>query len=137
MPRVSHLLETALYVTDLSAAETFYARVLGFACILRDARMCAMELPGSGVLLLFRRGAAAQPGHTPGGTIPAHDGSGRLHLAFAVPRGELAAWESHLQAESVVIESRVEWQLGGTSLYFRDPDGHSVEIAAPGVWPNY
>ena len=26
---------------------------------------------------------------------------------------------------------------GGTSLYFRDPDGHSVEIATPGVWETY
>ncbi|HWQ03343.1 MAG TPA: glyoxalase, partial [Candidatus Nitrosotenuis sp.] len=27
--------------------------------------------------------------------------------------------------------------LGGRSIYFRDPDGHSLELVTPGVWPNY
>jgi catechol 2,3-dioxygenase-like lactoylglutathione lyase family enzyme len=35
------------------------------------------------------------------------------------------------------VESRVTWLRGGTSLYFRDPDGHSLEVATPGLWPNY
>ena len=26
---------------------------------------------------------------------------------------------------------------GGSSLYVRDPDGRSVELATPGIWPNY
>jgi catechol 2,3-dioxygenase-like lactoylglutathione lyase family enzyme len=31
----------------------------------------------------------------------------------------------------------VQWEGGGTSLYFRDPDGRSVELATPGIWPTY
>jgi catechol 2,3-dioxygenase-like lactoylglutathione lyase family enzyme len=42
-----------------------------------------------------------------------------------------------LAAQGVVVESRITWPRGGTSLYFRDPDGHSVEVATPGLWPNY
>lgn len=26
---------------------------------------------------------------------------------------------------------------GGCSVYFRDPDGHLLELATPGVWINY
>jgi hypothetical protein len=26
---------------------------------------------------------------------------------------------------------------GGTSLYFRDPDDHFVELATPGLWSIY
>ena len=37
----------------------------------------------------------------------------------------------------VAVESRVIQTHGGTSLYFRDPDGHSVEVATPGLWPHY
>lgn len=137
MPRLGHVLETALYVADLGVSHDFYARVLGFEQFLRDERMCAMGVPGAGVLLLFARGGSATPSETPQGTIPAHDGQGTLHLAFAIPKGELAAWETHLGAEGVAVESRITWPRGGTSLYFRDPDGHSVEVATPGLWPNH
>jgi catechol 2,3-dioxygenase-like lactoylglutathione lyase family enzyme len=89
------------------------------------------------VLLLFARGGSATPSETPQGTIPAHDGRGTLHLAFAIPKGELDAWDAHLAAEGVDVESRITWPRGGTSLYFRDPDGHSVEVATPGLWPNH
>jgi catechol 2,3-dioxygenase-like lactoylglutathione lyase family enzyme len=131
------VLETALYVTDLGVSHDFYARVLGFEQFLRDDRMCAMGVPGAGVLLLFARGRSATPSETPQGTIPAHDGRGTLHLAFAIPKGELDAWDAHLAAKGVDVESRITWPRGGTSLYFRDPDGHSVEVATPGLWPNH
>ncbi len=28
-------------------------------------------------------------------------------------------------------------KLGGTSLYFRDPDGHLLELVTPGIWSIY
>ena len=136
-PRISHLLETSLYVEDLDRAQAFYERLMGFEVFLRDARMSALGVPGGGVLLLFRKGGSIEASATPFGTIPGHDGEGRLHLAFAIPRGELAAWEAHLAALDVAVESRVTWARGGTSLYFRDPDGHAVEVATPGLWPTY
>ena len=37
----------------------------------------------------------------------------------------------------IEIESEVTWTRGGRSLYFRDPDGHLVELATPGVWEVY
>jgi len=137
VPRLSHILETALYVADLDISGAFYQRILGGEPFLRDARMCALGLAGGGVLLLFVRGGSAEPSTPPAGTIPAHDGHGTLHVAFAIPKGELAAWEAHLAAQDVPIESRITWPRGGTSLYFRDPDGHSVEVATPGLWPNF
>ena len=137
MPRLGAILETALYVGDLDVSHDFYARVLGFEQFLRDERMCAMGVPGAGVLLLFRRGGSANPSQTPQGTIPAHDGRGTLHLAFSIPRNEIDAWATHLAAERVPLESRITWPAGGTSLYFRDPDNHSVEVATPGRWPNW
>ncbi|HEY4040614.1 MAG TPA: VOC family protein [Rhodopila sp.] len=135
-PRVSQILETALYVQDLDRSRSFYACIFGFATIIADDRMCAMEVPGEQVLLLFRHGMTDQPAPGPGGIIPAHYGSGALHLAFAIPFGELAAWEDHLLSHDIALESRINWPRGGTSLYFRDPDGHSLEVATPGLWPN-
>ena len=73
----------------------------------------------------------------PGGVIPPHDGSGHLHFAFAIPAEDLPAWEKRLGEAGIEIESRVKWARGGESLYFRDLDGHLVELATPGIWPNY
>lgn len=88
-------------------------------------------------MLLFRRGASVQPSAAPGGVIPPHDGQGALHLCFAIPLAELQAWERHLAALDIPTESRVVQSFGGTSLYFRDPDGHSLEVAVPGLWAIY
>jgi catechol-2,3-dioxygenase len=126
-PRISHILETALYVADLELAQNFYTVLMGFEVFLRDERMAA----------LFKQGASVAPSETPFGVIPGHDGAGHLHVAFAMPRGELARWEAHLAEAGVAVESRITWARGGTSLYFRDPDGHAVEIASPGLWPNF
>jgi catechol 2,3-dioxygenase-like lactoylglutathione lyase family enzyme len=137
MPRVSQILETSLYVGDLTRSRSFYQAVFNFVPIFQDARMCAMEVPGEQVLLLFRHGMSTQPAPGPGGaSIPPHHGSGALHVAFAIPFGELRAWEDHLRSRDITVESRVGWPAGGTSLYFRDPDGHSLEVATPGLWPN-
>ncbi len=136
-PRISQILETSLYVNDLARSQSFYERICGFATIFHDDRMCAMEIPGEQIMLLFRHGMTDQPAPGPaGGVIPPHHGRGALHLAFAIPFGELAAWEHHLQQQDVTVESKIVWPRGGTSLYFRDPDGHSLEVATPGLWAN-
>jgi catechol 2,3-dioxygenase-like lactoylglutathione lyase family enzyme len=50
---------------------------------------------------------------------------------------DLDAWKKRLRANNVEIESEVTWSRGGRSIYFRDPDGHSVELATSGVWSVY
>jgi len=135
-PGIVRILETALYVADLQISREFYQGLMGFDCFMHDERMCALGVPGSGVLLLFRLHGSAQPSETPAGTIPAHDGMGVQHLAFAMRPEDLEAWHAHLLAKNIAVESRITWPRGGTSLYFRDPDGHSLEVATPGLWPN-
>lgn len=137
MPRTSGVLETSLYVEDLDRAQAFYQRLFGFETFVQDERMRAFGVPGSQVLLLFKRGSTDTAAPAPGGSfIPGHHGNGPLHVCFAIPFGECAAWERHLTGAGVAIESTVHWPRGGTSLYFRDPDGNSIEVATPGLWPN-
>jgi catechol 2,3-dioxygenase-like lactoylglutathione lyase family enzyme len=137
MPASNGILETSLYVEDLSRSITFYRTVFEFEVLMADERFCALNVSESQVLLLFRRGASTAPSSTPGGTVPPHDGSGHLHLAFAVPADSLGQWETWLATHGVSIESKVIWPRGGTSLYFRDLDGHVIELATPGLWANY
>lgn len=137
MPTLNSVLETALYVDDLQHSVRFYQDVFGLEVISGDDRLCAMSVAGRQVLLLFRKGGALEPIATPGGPIPPHDGDGRLHFAFSISASELTAWEKWLQEKGVPIESRVRWPAGGVSLYLRDPDGHLVELATPGLWSIY
>jgi catechol-2,3-dioxygenase len=136
-PRLNGVLETALYVDDLSRAASFYEETFGLSPLSQDERLCALDCGPASVLLLFARGATSEAVKLPGGEIPAHDGSGRLHVAFAVAKEDLPAWERRLTERGVEIEARMNWPAGGESLYFRDPDGNLGEIATPGLWKNY
>ncbi len=137
MPPITGILETSLYVSDLAAAIAFYECVFGFPSLYADHRMCAMNAGPAQVLLLFLKGASAQASETPGGVIPPSDGSGQLHLAFGIAKSALTDWESRLSECGIAVESRVDWPAGGRSIYFRDPDGHLLELATPGLWANY
>src|SRR5260370_37440946 len=137
MPSCLGVLETATYVEDLERGKQFYRTVLRFEILEEDDKLCALNVGGRQVLLLFRRGATRQPVALPGGTIPAHDGSGTLHLAFAIATSDLDSWERRLAEEKVPIESKMAWPRGGHSLYFRDPDHHLIELATPGLWSIY
>ena len=104
--------------------------------MLSGDRLVALDAGEHTVLLLFQRGNSG-PLETAGGLVPGHDGSGPVHLAFAIDAEDLSRWESRLAELGVPIESRVRWDRGGSSLYFRDPDNRSVELATPGIWPTY
>ena len=131
------LAQVAQRADDLDRAAAFYERLFGWRVLLADERLRALDVAGRQVLLLFRAGASDQPNPVPGGTVPPHDARGRIHVAFAIPRDALAAWEARLAALGVAVEGRVAAERGGTSLYFRDTEGHAVELATPGVWATY
>jgi catechol 2,3-dioxygenase-like lactoylglutathione lyase family enzyme len=134
MLRLTHIAETALYVDDLDRASNFYVSLFGCSVLRRDERLCALRIADEQVLLLFTRGGSLRQTPVPGGTVPAHDGAGPLHVCFGIGANELSAWEQQLQERDIAIESRVRWSSGAISLYFRDPDGHAVELATPGLW---
>ena len=136
-PKLDRVIETCLYVDDLDRAAQFYERVLGLAALTGDARFRAYDVGGASVLLLFRRGATLETVHMPGGTIPPHDGHGPLHMALAVTADALPQWERRLAGHGVAVEGRTDWSRGGHSIYFRDPDGHLLELATPGLWRTY
>jgi catechol 2,3-dioxygenase-like lactoylglutathione lyase family enzyme len=137
MPELDRVIETCLYVDDLERAAGFYEQVLELKALTADARFRAYGVGGKSVLLLFRRGATLETVHMPGGSIPPHDGHGPLHVAFAVAPDALPHWEERLREQGIAIEGRTVWSRGGHSIYFRDPDGHLLELATPGLWAIY
>lgn len=130
------MLETALYCDDLARTATFYQTLLEVTPMLSGDRLVALDAGEGTVLLLFQRGNSGAL-ETAGGLVPGHDGGGPVHLAFAIATGDVPQWEARLRRLGIDIESRVRWDRGGVSLYFRDPDNRSVELATPGIWPSY
>ena len=130
MPPLTGLLETALYVEDPVLSAAFYRDLFAFETIVESERLIAMAMPNRQVLLLFKKGlSSALP-------VP-HDGQGQSHVAWAIPTDSLSDWERRLSDLAMPILERTTWPRGGTSLYFRDPDGHLLELATPGVWTIY
>ena len=136
MPKVNGISETALYVDSVNRSVRFYKTLFNFEVMGVEERMASMNIKRGQVLLLFKKGASVEATKTDGGIIPPSDGKGELHLAFSVTKPELDKWEKWLLENNIQIESRVRWEKGGESIYFRDPDKHSIELASPVIWPN-
>jgi len=136
-PEINGLAETSLYVEDVDRSVEFYQRVLGLRLLSRSPRLAALDAGRQGALLLFRHGLTSDGMVDEDGTIPGHEGQGRLHMAFAIASEALPAWRARLEREGIPLAGEARWRRGGTSLYFRDPDGHAIELATPGLRANY
>jgi catechol 2,3-dioxygenase-like lactoylglutathione lyase family enzyme len=133
-PQLNGVLETSLYVESAARSAEFYQHVFGFEVIDSDpsdtlddnVRLCAMRAGDRSVLLLFQKGGT-----------PDTDVRGAIHIAFGISRSDSPAWEDWLARLGIAIESHKKWKYGGEALYFRDPDGHLLEVVTPGVWTIY
>jgi catechol 2,3-dioxygenase-like lactoylglutathione lyase family enzyme len=137
MLRARRVLETAVYCDELGRTAEFYRQLLQLEPMLETERVIAFDAGEGTVLLLFQRGQSSHALEAPGGTVPGHESHGPAHLAFAIDTADVGEWIERLGNLGIQIESRVNWSRGGQSIYFRDPDGRSVELATPGTWPSY
>lgn len=134
-PPVLGTLESALYASDLAAAEAFYAGTLGLAVVLRQPGRHVFFRVGGSILLVFDPAATAE-GAPPDSRLPVprHGASGPGHYCFSVARDGMDRWRSHLERTGVAIEADFLWPNGARSIYVRDPAGNSVEFAEPALW---
>lgn len=127
--KASRIFETVIYADDLAEAQEFYTNVLGLELYSAfDVALCFHS--EGGVLLIFDRAKSILPGRD----VPSHGSHGPGHIAFAARTDELNGWRAQLAAHDIPIEMEVTWPTGGTSIYFRDPAGNSVELAPPTLW---
>lgn len=139
MPNLNGLLEAGLFVENLSRARDFYQQVVGLEKLKESEAGCVFIVAKGQLLLLISHEKARVPSKTPGGEVPpcvsgAGETLGAGHMAFAVADADLDAWRDRLESQGVEVLSEVAWEGGARSLYFRDPDGHLLELATPGLW---
>jgi catechol 2,3-dioxygenase-like lactoylglutathione lyase family enzyme len=108
----------ALSVRDQAASERWYGEVLGLERVHQEAWgdvpvMLVSE--GTGVALF--RARAGEDGK-PAVRI--------LHVAFRVDRAAFEAARSELEARG--LEVTFQDHVVSHSIYFRDPDGHQLEL---------
>ncbi len=133
-PGIGGVLEAALYVDDLDAAEAFYGRVLGLEKIVRAGNRHVFFRAGETIVLLFNPAETVKPATNPALPVPPHGARGPGHLCFRVSEAALDAWRRRLEAACVTIEADFRWPNGARSLYFRDPAGNSLELASAALW---
>lgn len=113
------LYEIAVRVKDLARAESFYKDVLGLQEGLRDETR--------NWLFLYAGGKA--------GMVVLQEDKGdwpTQHFAFTVSEADINRAAAMLKDKGVAISELVhhEW-MNCVSVYFDDPDGHSLELLAP------
>jgi catechol 2,3-dioxygenase-like lactoylglutathione lyase family enzyme len=110
----------ALGVRDIEQSVKWYIEVLGFERLHEGAWNGVPTFIGKGNtgIALFPANHAA--------TRPAHREVRMLHLAFRADRENFAAAQHELKKRGIKFEFQ-DHEISH-SIYFRDPDGHQLEI---------
>lgn len=125
---ITGLFETHLHVADLERSSQFYERVLGLELGITEAArgLAIYWIGGRGKAFL---GLWEKP----------RDAIIRQHFAFEVPLADLpqaiaALKDAHIELRNFFdqctdVPSVFGW-IPAASIYFNDPDGHSLEFLA-------
>ena len=110
---------------------------------------------GNTVLLLFQLGLTSRDLVSDRGCIPNHGPSQGIvdslksassndrpnlkqHYCLAAKDpADVVQWEEWFKKKQVEVIGTMDWERGGRSVYFADPDGHVGEIGSRGIWPHY
>lgn len=164
LPRLSHILETCLYVRSMDRAVTFYRDILKLTPTVSSPRLTMFPL-GNTSLILFQLGATEKDnvsidkdtgssltvaGHGPDrGVLDVLLGSDSessdtvaqsLHAHFCLAAhspDDVQAWEKYLASKDVKMRGVMKWGRGGRSVYFEDVDGNVGEIGSKGIWEHW
>lgn len=127
--RINQIKETCLYVKDLEKTKTFYAGKMGLEIIHKAANRHIFFRAGSSVLLCFLPEVTSEEKE-----LPPHAAHGQIHIAFEVPADDYEANKHDIQERGIDIIHEQLWHAGKKSFYFRDPDGHLLEVVPQGLW---
>lgn len=126
---IKQIKETSLYIKDLEITRQFYQDKLGLKVISRVENRHIFFRAGSSVLLCFLPESTRKEGG-----LPAHYANGSIHLAFEIAVEDYLSCKDKIVKTGIKIIQEQQWRKGLKSFYFRDPDGHLLEIIQEGIW---
>lgn len=127
-PTLNKIKETSINIVDIKRTENFYHHILGLEVITKVDRLIFFRV-GSDLLLCFDTDKT-QHQTSP----PAHAARGIQHFAFECSAVDYEVWKKLILENNIEIEEEITWKSGKKSFYFRDPDGHCVEIIEAMMW---
>jgi deoxyribose-phosphate aldolase len=122
--QILRIAEAVLYVADLARAKQFYTAVLGLPISQEFEDALFLQTGQNSTLILFE----LEKLKNRSSVIPPHGAKGAGHVCLAIPPEQLSGWRGRLIQHGVDIEHEQAWSLGTHSIYFRDPDGNSLEL---------
>jgi len=111
--------EIAIRVKDLAKAEAFYRTVLGLEVGERDEsrRWLFLRAGGQAGMVVLQEDRGDWPAQ---------------HLAFTVEEADIERAAATLREQGIAVEGPMFYAwMPAKSVYFSDPDGHSLELCAP------
>ena len=129
MSEIEAIVETAIYVDDLDAAEAFYRDVLGLEVIGKEAGRHVFFRVGDGVLLAFDPEATLR-----GDMLPPHGARGPGHFALGVRAEALDEWRRRLEGHGVAVEKEVDLAQGRAVALLPGPGGQLGRAGHAGLW---
>lgn len=128
--RIDHLV---LRVRDLYRSIVFYGDVLGCQVVRTREHLGLVHLrAGASMIdLVAIDGTLGARGGAPAGA----EGRNVDHLCLRIEPFDESALVAHLAGVGIVPDGPAEMNFGaegdGLSLYFRDPDGNTIELKGP------
>lgn len=121
--------ETCIYIKNIQKTKAFYYDLLELPIISIEKDRHIFFRAGSSVLLCFIPEKTKKED-----ILPPHFGEGHLHLAFEVKKGEYEKWKEKISSVQIPIIHEQIWDNHKKSFYFKDPDGHLLEVIEFGLW---
>ncbi len=117
----------ALNVKDMKRAEEFYTQTLGFSVIHRTETQAGLKHievdTGNVAIALFE-----SPDLDLETAHKTMTDDGYLHFAFGAPYDQFDSIQNSLKEDGVILDGEPRDWGESVSIYFRDPDGHQLEI---------
>lgn len=134
LKKADSILETAIYIDDIDAAEKFYTEVFGLETFTKLEGKLVFLRCGQSMLLVFNPKESSR--HNANNPIPRHGTIGAGHFCFSAKNAEeVGKWRDHFVSLGIEIERYHIWEGSGAhSVYIRDPGNNSVEVGEQKIW---